>query len=128
MSGGSFNYLYRRMSDGDVDGFAQHVDRMVEVLERTALRLEEGKVLTFTMSRPLHHPFPEPERTLVVVRDAIAKFREAATVVRVASEQVRPLADIAQAIEWTVSGDSGDDDIVAECRVLAGMSRVLGEE
>jgi hypothetical protein len=121
VSGGSYNYAYCQMLAGETDEFAQLADRFVGHLRDLEARIEAGKVEAY--DRPegsiyAHaRPPTEAEKALWLMAVSAARGRFESAQRKLAEVQglMVELADLAHAIEWRESGDTGDEGTARDC-------------
>jgi len=126
MSGGSFDYAYREMEDGLLGKFAGYAGRFVSHLDRLAGAVERGEVVVFEASGRRKPTEAERASWALAVGAALVAFERARADVARLEVLMRELAPLAHAIEWSQSGDTGDDNTAREC--LAWARKRLGLE
>jgi hypothetical protein len=116
MSGGSFNYAYSEMRDGQLDKFQHAAKRFIEALQKLEDGIRSG-AYTLTNYKSTDLDLTEIERTAAAdaVKDAREAFLSLEQVLRLLQLAVPSVADVAHAIEWWVSGDSLPEDVVRAC-------------
>lgn len=114
MSGGSHDYFYRRMADGDfVD--THHIDGLVDSLSSyVSGRYSDGELREHETHDGGWRRFNDEERARLethgaVALAALASLKETCELAR---RQASALADIAHSVEWADSGDSCADSVL----------------
>ena len=118
MSGGSYDYLYQKMEDGDVSAFLRWVDELIEQYRELDRRLVAGEIETWEQSpgAPKGHTRRcqlQPEDVAaggVAIPAVIAALMSAKAQAVLLGDTLRSLAALAHAAEWQKSGDTGADN------------------
>lgn len=123
MSGGSFDYLYRKMEDGDAQAFLSAMETsdydplgergLLHYLDRALERLRRGEPVAWNGND--YVPHPEPERAIAAVEKMRARFVAAREEALRLKGTLTALAPVAHLIEWWASGDTEADDLIEEC-------------
>ena len=126
MSGGSFDYFYRRLADGEFQVNAWQLEGLVDSLKQYI----EG---VYSDGSPRDHdthdgswrPFNDDERARFR-RDgavALAAFERLNALLAEAKLVAASLEDVAQSIEWSDSGDTCADDVLRAVSKFAEANR-----
>ncbi len=125
MSGGSFDYLYRKMEDGDALAFRYAMEEEKDDYFQKGLlaRMDEAiKALVdgdddayYDRETRKFMPHPRPGEAIAAVAKMRARFVAAKQDAERLKETLAALAPTARAIEWWASGDTGVYDFIEEC-------------
>lgn len=111
MSGGSFDYLYGKMEDGDAVAFASHATDLIAEMERTVAKIRDGEAFYYDRTEKKYVPHPRAEVAIIAIQAQIEMMRSTLRKVDEIKVALSELAPMAHAIEWCCSGDTGPDDI-----------------
>lgn len=115
MSGGSYEYMHSDMANGEVEKFVRYHEALVDDLEKVLNPLREGTLTEYDAANLRHVPFREQAAATEAMQCVIAKVRYAEELLGRLGEMMRSLADVAHAVEWWQSSDTGPDDVANAC-------------
>jgi hypothetical protein len=116
MSGGSYDYTCHEMGEGGVEKFIENVAAMVDDLADLRRRLLADQVTMWNKERGHYKPTAEErDRQAHALAVGIRRMEIARASVEVTRDEMRRLAPLAKAVEWSRSADWGPDDVISEC-------------
>lgn len=123
MSGGSFDYVFSKMQDGDLDDFARHAEAMIVEIEKVAQAIRNGERIKYNGQLRAHVTYPRDTEASIAMAAVASRLHVALGAIITARSIVCELAEVAHAVEWCASGDTGPDDVADKC--IAWMEQRL---
>jgi hypothetical protein len=123
MSGGSYDYLCRRVAEGELDAFSRWAGALAEDLKSLSQSIRSGEVTVWDGAERQHYPYPSSELSADAVDDVRRNVVAVAARIAALQVEVRALEDVCHDVEWWQSGDYGPDQATDACVAFVALQR-----